>query len=66
MAEFLCPGRCGFRVGSGYYENHPAFTAGVCPNCGLMVDVVEARTNTRIPGATIDERGRIVLPPRGE
>ena len=61
VRELLCPGRCGFRVPANYYEGHPAFTPGVCPNCGLIVDVVEAGTNQRIPGATLDAKGRVLL-----
>lgn len=63
--EFLCPPACaigGFRVPATYFLDHPAFAPGICPKCGKVPDVVEARTNRVIPGAQIDDRGRIVLP----
>jgi len=41
--DLVCEDRCGFRVGSNYYQIKPRFTPGVCPRCGADVITVAER-----------------------
>jgi hypothetical protein len=51
MYEIICTHvTCTFRVHARYFQDKPRFTAGVCPVDNGPVSIVEARTDTVVPG----------------
>ncbi len=60
MLEIICArtATCTFRVHADYFKDKVRFTAGICPNCGGPVHVVEEGTDNHIEGYTfVKERG---------
>ncbi len=53
---------CGFRVHERYFSEKKQFMPGVCPRCGGPLRIVDAYTDNKIEGATmemdVDSRSR--------
>jgi len=55
-----------FRVPGDYFASKPRFPAGIDPSTGGPCVVVYKGTDDEVPGATIDQGGRIIFPARSE
>lgn len=48
--EIICARGCGFRGPDDYFQRKTRFAVGLCPRCNGPVRLVEALSDTPVPG----------------